>query len=171
MFRQIFLLSQYSFIWVQYFKCSDVMCTQYFLTAVFFFLVVTNCSKKSLRKNRKQLNVETDLTSVWQKRQLLRLIKTAFDSKVVSLRRMRKKNLITLQIINKQIISIKTYLPPDQPFFVCRLLTFELSSVNWKCTKNCNILTEYMTVLYLKFYSNVTLLGDSYCVMCVKHVD
>ena len=42
-----------------------------------------------------------------------------FNSKVASLRGMRKKNIITLQIINKQINAIKTYLPPDPPLFVC----------------------------------------------------
>ena len=33
--------------------------------------------------------------------ELLRLVGTAFDSKVASLRRMSKKNLIILEIINK----------------------------------------------------------------------
>ena len=40
------------------------------------------------------------------------MVGTAFDSKVASLIRLRKKNLIVLQIINKQINSIK----PDPPF-------------------------------------------------------
>ena len=51
-----------------------------------------------------------------KKAELLRLVGTAFNSKVDSFRRMSKKNLIILQIINKQMHSIK----PDPPFFVYR---------------------------------------------------
>ena len=47
-------------------------------------------------QNEKQLNVGTGLAKVEQKRRLLSLVGQAFDSKVV------------LQIINKQINSIKT---------------------------------------------------------------
>ena len=71
------------------------------------------------------------------------MVGTAFDSKVVSLRRVRKNNLIILQIINEQIHSITTYLPPDPALFVCRLLIFELSNIKWKCSENCNMLTEH----------------------------
>ena len=46
--------------------------------------------------------------------ELLQLVGTASDSKAASLKRMKKKNLIILQIINKQINSIKL----DPPFFV-----------------------------------------------------
>ena len=52
-FRQTFLLSQYSFIWLQYLKCSNT---------IFFWQLLV--AKISLWKNGKQLNVEEDLTSV-----------------------------------------------------------------------------------------------------------
>ena len=86
---------------------------------------------------------------VWNRNaKLLPLVGVTFDSKVAFLRRMRKKNLITLQIINKEINSIKT---TDPPFFVSCLLTFELSNINGKCLENCNMLTERT----LKFLLNI----------------
>ena len=70
MFRQAFLLSQYSFIYEQYFKCSDAYYTQYFFDSWSIKQTTKQLkntkisSEKSLRKNEKEVNVGTDLTSV-----------------------------------------------------------------------------------------------------------
>ena len=65
-----------------------------------FILVAKISYKKSLSENGKQLDDGTDLTSVYKKHWLLRSVGRAFDSKLISFRRMRKKNLIILKIIN-----------------------------------------------------------------------
>ena len=96
MFRQAFLLSQYSFICEQYVKCSEMTkYTQYFLTSgkqtancfnnILFILVAKISSKKVCEKT----NVE-----------LLRLVGITFDSKLRFLRRMRKKKLIILKTLH-----------------------------------------------------------------------
>ena len=59
------------------------------------------------------------------------LVAATFDSKVSSLRTMRKKNLY-----NSEKFAIFLF------YLFCRLLTFELSNINWKCSENCNMLTE-----------------------------
>ena len=106
---------------------------QLVISIIFFFiLVVKISSKQSLWKNGKQLNLGTGLCWCLTETPALRLVGTVFDSKVVSLRRMKKKNLKILQIISKQ----------NPPFFVYHLLTFELSNMSWKCLENCNMLTE-----------------------------
>ena len=64
MFRQAFLLSQYSFIYVQYFKCSDNIINAIFLWNIVFILGAKISSKKSLWKIGKQLNIGKGLTSV-----------------------------------------------------------------------------------------------------------
>ena len=85
-------------------------------------LVAKISCKKSLWKKWKRIQmslIETPVFAVG--------IGTAFDSKVISFRRMRKKHFIILQIINKEVNAIKTY----PPFFLCLLL----SNINWKSTE------------------------------------
>ena len=88
---------------------------------------------------------------------LLRLVGTIFDSKMVSLRRMKKKILIILQIINKQINSITTYRIPDPPFFVCHLICqISIESV-WKiviCLLNV-LMTECCIESFTQYYNNL----------------
>ena len=111
---------------------------------IVFILVAKISSKKSLWKNGKQFNVDSRLTSVLQQSRLLRLVGTGFDSKVVSLGRMRKKNLIILQIINKQM---RLFL-----FVFCWHMSCQISIESvWKIVI-CS-LNVLMTKLYLKFYS------------------
>ena len=97
-------------------------------------ILVAKISSKTVCE---KMDNNSTLKKVWlvfnRKAELLRLAGTAFDSKMDSLRRMRKKIFIILQIN-----SIK----PNPPFFLCPLLTFELSNINWKCSENCNMLNE-----------------------------
>ena len=119
MFRQAFLLSQYSFICEQYVKCSEMTkYTQYFLTSgkqtancfnnILFILVAKISSKKVCEKTNAEL---------------LRLVGITFDSKLPFLRKMRKKKLIILKTL---------------PFFVlyvcrCRRLNCQISIESvWK---------------------------------------
>ena len=76
--------------------------------------------------------------------ELLRLVGTAFNSKVVSFRKMRKKNLIILQIINKQTNS-------DLLVVGWRLsCQISIESVGKIVICSVNVL---MTKRYLKFFS------------------
>ena len=108
MFKQAFLLSQYSFICEQYFKCSDIQYTQYFFwwlvnkTADCFNNIVEINSKKVCEKMENNSMLEKVLLVFNRNAQLLRLVEATFYSKVASLRRMMKKNLITLKSLQKR---------------------------------------------------------------------
>ena len=144
MLRQTFLLSQYSFICVQYFKCSDIK-QLIVSTSLFFILVAKISSKKVYEKMEDNSTLEKVLLVCNRKGELLRLV---VDSKMTFLRSIRKKNLIILKSLQKKNLQFLV-------LFVFRLLTFELSNISSKCSLNCNVLTLniFITVLYLKFYS------------------
>ena len=93
-----------------------------------FILVKNISSQKVCEKVENNSTLEEVLPVCNRNAELLRLVKATFDSKVVSLRRMRKKNLIILK---------------SHFCFIClALLTFELSNINWKLSENCNMLTK-----------------------------
>ena len=73
------------FFWQLVNKTAD------YFNSIIFILYAKISSKISLRKIGKQLNW---LVFNRNAQKLLRLVETAFDSKVVSLRRMRKQHLI-----------------------------------------------------------------------------
>ena len=101
-----------------------------------------------------------------RKAKLLRLVGATFDSKVASLRGLRKKNLIIPKSLQGKVYHFMFYL-----FAV--VLTFELSYINWKCSENFNMLTEriydsalfkillnIITICILKSTSNNRFLGN-----------
>ena len=109
-FRQAFLLIQYSFICKQYFFCSDRE-YQYFFwqmankTADCFnnIVLVMKISRKNLLKNWKTTQRWKRLLLVFNRNaEQLRLVEATFYSKVASLRRMMKKNLIILKSLQKR---------------------------------------------------------------------
>ena len=84
---------------------------------------------------------------------VLRLVGATFDSKVASLRRMRKKNLIILKSLQKKSLSFFV-------LFVCRCwhLSCQISIV--KCLENCNMLTvrTYESAVIEIFLNIITIL-------------
>ena len=85
--------------------------------------------------------------------ELLRLVGTTFNSKVAFLRRMRKKNLIILKSLQKKVCNFFC-------FIFLSLLTFELSNINWKCSENCNMLTELCGINnFSQYYNNLRFYG------------
>ena len=110
-FRQAFLLIQYSFICKQYFFCSDRE-YQYFLwqmvhkkqliVATTLFLVMKISRKKFIKKIENNSTLEKILLAFNRNAKLLLLVEATFYSKVASLRRMMKKNLIILKSLQKR---------------------------------------------------------------------
>ena len=87
-----------------------------------------------------------------RKAELLRLVGATFDSKVASLRGLRKKNLIIPKSLQRKVSHFLFYL-----FAV--VLTFELSNIIWKCSENWNMLTErtYDSVVFKIFLNIITI--------------
>ena len=123
MFRQAFLLSQYSFICVQLYTLSVQThnIRNIFLTAakqadcfnIVFIVVVKISSKKVCAKMENNSTLKKVLL-VWNRTaELLRLVGATFDSKVAFLRTIRKKNLMILQSLQKQSLTFFV-------LFVCR---------------------------------------------------
>ena len=117
---------------------------------IVFILVAQINSKKVYEKMENNSTLEKVLLVCNRNTKRLRLVETAFDSKVVYLRRMRKKNLIILKGLQSKSL-------PFFILFVCRWLTFELSNINWKYSENCNMPTErtYDSVVF-KILRNIT---------------
>ena len=130
------------FLW-QLIKAADCFNT------INFILVAKNSSKKVFEKMVNNSTLEKVLLVCNRNAELLRLVRATFDSKVVSLRRMRKKNLIILKKIAEKEFTIFC-------FIGLSLLTFELSNINWKCLENYNMLTErtYDSAVFCIFLSN-----------------
>ena len=154
MFRQAFLLSQYSLICEQYIKCSD---TIYFLKTakqnswlfnnIVFILVVKISSKKVCEKNRKQLNVVLGLTSVTQERRAVAFSRSNFWLQSGFPQKNEKINLIIPESLQKK----------SSPFFVlfvcrCWHLSCQISIESVRKIIICS-LNILMIVLYLKFFS------------------
>ena len=119
MFRQAFLLSQYSFICVQYFKWSGRIIYAIFFwqlinkrvdcfNNIVFILVVKISSNKVYENIEHNSTLEKVFLVCNRNAELLQLLGATFDSKVAFLRRMRKKNLII--VIN--------FAEKSLPFFV-----------------------------------------------------
>ena len=108
MFRQAILLSQYSFICVQYFNCSDIRNifrqlvnkTADCFKNIVFILVMKISPKNVCEKMENNSTLEKVLQVCNRNAELLRLIGTTFDFEVASLRRRRKKNLIILKSLS-----------------------------------------------------------------------
>ena len=88
--------------------------------------------KKVVKTMENNSTLEKFLLECNRNAKLLRLVGATFDSKVAFLRRMKKKHLVIPKILQKKSFVI----------FCLSLLSFELSNTNWKCTENCNMLTE-----------------------------
>ena len=104
-FRQAFLLIQYSFICKQYFFCSDRE-YQYFFDR---WLIVSTTLfwswkliEKFIEKMENNSTLENILLVFNRNAELLRLVGATFYSKVASLRRMMKKNFIILKSLPKR---------------------------------------------------------------------
>ena len=95
---------------------------------IVYILLAKISSKKVCKKMEHNSTLEKALLVCNRNAELLRLVKATFESKVASLKRMRKKNLIILKVCRKK---------------VCHFFGFELSNINWKCSENCNMLTEH----------------------------
>ena len=80
---------------------------------IVFILVTKINSKKVCEKMENTLTFEKVLLACNRNAELLRLEETIFDSKVSSLRRMRKKNSIILKSLQKKML-------PFFVWFVCR---------------------------------------------------
>ena len=112
-----------------------------------FILLAKIWSKNVCEKMENNSTLEKVLL-VWNRNgELLCLVGASFYSKVAFIRRMRKKNLIILK-------SLQFFVS-----FVCRLLTFELSNINWKCSEKCNMLPErtYDSVVFNFFFYIITI--------------
>ena len=92
-------------------------------------------SSKKVCENMENNSTLEKILLVCNRNAELRLVGATFCSKVAFLRRMRNKILMILKSLQKKKIAIFI-------LFVCRLLTFELSNINWKCSEICNMLTE-----------------------------
>ena len=101
---------------------------------IVFILTAKINSKKVYEKMENNSPLENVLLVCNKNADLLRSVGATFDSKVAFLRRMRKKNLIILKDLQKKCCHFS--------FFFLSLLTFELSNISWKCSENCNMLTE-----------------------------
>ena len=160
MFGQAFLLSQYSFICIQYFKYSN---TWYAWYAIFFWQLVNRTAdcfnnnrfiwvvkigfKKGLWNNGKQFNVGKGFPVNNRNFELFRLVEAIFDIKAASLRRMSKKNLIILKSLKKNSFSIFI-------LFAYRWhLSYQISIENVRQIVIFYCTYLVMSVLYLKFYS------------------
>ena len=135
-FRQAFLLIQYSFICKQYFFGQMVNKT-------------ADCFNNIFLENNSTL--EKILLVFNRNAELMRLVGATFYSKEASLRRMLKKNLIILKSLPKR----KLFLMAIFLFYLfCRCLhlscQISIESVRNIFVCSLNILR---TVLYLKFFS------------------
>ena len=150
MFRQAFLLIQYSFICLQYFKCSDTIYT------IFFDSSYTKSSwlfQQTLflffggEKIKNNSMFEKVLLVCNRNAELLRLIGATIDSKVASLKSMRKKNLIILKSLQKKSL-------PFFVVFICRCwhLSSQISIGSVRKIVICS-LNVLITLLYLKLVS------------------
>ena len=154
LFRQAFLLSEYSFICKQYaiYFWQLVNETADCFNNIVFILVENISSKKVCEKIENNSTLEKVLLVCIRNAELLRLVEAIFDSKVASLRRMRRKNLIILKSLPKK----RSFL-----FYLFGVWTFELSNINWRCSENCNMLTErtYDSDVFKIFLNFITICG------------
>ena len=97
-------------------------------------VLVVKISRKNLLKKWK--TTQRRKRSYNRNAKLLRLVGATFYSKVASLKRMMKKNLIILKSFQKKSLSFIV-------LFVFSLFTFKLSNINWKCSKHIYMLTEH----------------------------
>ena len=154
-FRQAFLLIQYSFICKQYFFCSDRV-YQYFFwqmvnkTAADCFnniVLVVKISRKNLLKKMENNSTLQKILWVFNRNaKLLRLVGATFYSKVASLRRLMKKNLIILKNLQKRKLLLMVI------FCRCLHLSCQISIESVRNIFICS-LNILITVLYLKFFS------------------
>ena len=111
-------------------------------------------AKISSKKECQKMETNSTLKKIlllWDRNaELLRLVGAIFDSKVVSLKTMRKKNLIILKSLQKKGCHFGLHLS---------LLTFELLNINSKCSENCNMLTEgiHDSVVFRIFLNIITI--------------
>ena len=150
MFRPTFLLNQYSFICVQYFKCSDtrVNKTAVCFNNIAFILVAKIRSKKVCDKLENNSTLEKALLVCNRNVELLRLVEATCDSKMATLRRIMKKDWIILKSLQKKSL-------PCFYLFVCRCWHLSCQISTESVRKICNMLTErtYDSLLYLKSFS------------------
>ena len=90
---------------------------------IVFILVKKISSKKVCKKMENNSTLEKFLQECNRNAELLRIVRTTFDSKAAALRRMREKNFIILKSLQKKIRHFFV-------LFVYLLLTFELSNIN-----------------------------------------
>ena len=107
------------FFWQLVYKTADC------LNNIVFILVAKITFKKVCEKMENSSTLERVLLVCNRKAEVLRLVGATFDSRMASPRRMFSEKKFT-------ILS----------FIYLSLLTFELSNMNWKCSANCNMLTE-----------------------------
>ena len=162
MFIQAFLLIYYySFIYVQYFRCSDISYRNIFWQLVnktadcfkniIFILLAKISSKKDCAKIENNSTLAKVLLVCNRSSEMLRLVKATFDSKMASLRTMRKKNFKNWKVCRKKINHFLFYL------FV--VVDVGLQNINCKCWKNCNMVTErtYHSVVFKIFLNIITI--------------
>ena len=87
-----------------------------------------------------------------RKAEVLRLVGASFDSKITSLKRIRKKKFFKSESFAEKKVAIFS--------FIClSLLTFDWSNINWKCSKICIKLTEraYGSAVFKIFLNIMTI--------------
>ena len=128
---------------MQYFFDKTLDC----FNNIAFILVATITSKKVCEKRENNSTLEKVLLVCSRNAELLRLVEATFDSKVASLRRIRKKNLIIVKSLQWKICQFLSYL-----FVVCWHLSCQIciESVRKIVIRSLNVL---MTMLCLKLFS------------------
>ena len=137
------------FFWQLVNKTAD------YFNNIVFILVAKISSKKVYEKMKTNWTLENVLLVCKRNAKLLRLVGATFDSKVVFLRRMRKKNVIILKTLQKKVCHF---------IFMFVVVDIWFVNINWKCLENCNTLTErtYDSVVFKFFFNVITI-----CI-CIK---
>ena len=111
-----------------------------------FFVFHFWCPTRDRLETSEKILLERNMNA-----KLLRLVGATFDTNVASVRRMRKKNLIILESLQKNIL-------PFFVLFVCRCWHWAVKS-QLKCWGNYNMFTEctYDSVVFKIFLNMITI--------------